>query len=46
MEADYKPKGWLGLILGSRLWYAFWAEGESDEDWEAAAVREHVEAET
>ena len=20
MEADYKPKGWLGLILGSRLW--------------------------
>ena len=23
MEDGYKPKGWLGMILGTRLWYAF-----------------------
>ena len=23
LEADYKPKGWLGLIMGSRLYYSF-----------------------
>jgi hypothetical protein len=22
MQKDYSPKGWLGLILGTRLWYA------------------------
>ena len=21
MQNDYSPKGWLGLILGTRLWY-------------------------
>eukprot|EP01050_Picozoa_sp_SAG11_P051153 SAG11_NODE_28914_length_316_cov_0.930876_1_plen_104_part_11 len=29
MVADYKPRGWLGMILGSRLYYAFY--GELDE---------------
>jgi hypothetical protein len=24
MQKDYSPKGWLGLILGTRLWYAMW----------------------
>ena len=23
MEARYKPKGWLGLIMGTRLYYSF-----------------------
>ena len=23
LEADYKPKGWLGLIMGSRMYYSF-----------------------
>ena len=22
IQKDYSPKGWLGLILGTRLWYA------------------------
>ena len=22
MQKDYSPKGWLGLILGTRMWYA------------------------
>ena len=22
MQKDYSAKGWLGLILGTRLWYA------------------------
>jgi hypothetical protein len=25
MQKDYSPKGWLGLILGTRLWYAIYA---------------------
>ena len=24
MQKDYSPKGWLGLILGTRLWYSMW----------------------
>ena len=23
MEPNYKPRGWLGLIMGTRLYYAF-----------------------
>jgi hypothetical protein len=23
MQKDYSPKGWLGLILGTRMWYAY-----------------------
>jgi hypothetical protein len=22
LQKDYAPKGWLGLILGTRMWYA------------------------
>jgi hypothetical protein len=22
MQKGYKPQGWLGLILGTRMWYA------------------------
>jgi hypothetical protein len=33
MEKDFSPKGWLGLILGTRMWYAFW---EADQDDDAA----------
>jgi hypothetical protein len=22
VQQDYKPQGWLGLILGTRMWYA------------------------
>ena len=31
MTDGYSPKGWLGLILGTRLWYAMW-EAENDDD--------------
>jgi hypothetical protein len=31
MQKDYSPKGWLGLIMGTRLWYQFW-DAESDDD--------------
>ena len=24
LEEDYRPKGWLGMILGVRLWYGFY----------------------
>ena len=24
MEEGYRPTGWLGLILGARLWYPFY----------------------
>ena len=36
MQKDYAPKGWLGLILGTRLWYAMW---DVDEDDDAAFER-------
>ena len=22
MQNNYQPKGWLGLLLGTRMWYA------------------------
>ena len=22
MQKDYSPKGWLGMLLGTRMWYA------------------------
>ena len=31
VQNDYSPKGWLGLILGTRVWYAMW-EAEKDDD--------------
>eukprot|EP01052_Picozoa_sp_SAG31_P024091 SAG31_NODE_2026_length_6641_cov_3.312290_2_plen_236_part_00 len=35
VQQNFKPKGWLGLILGTRLWYAFWdAEQDSDDAFE------------
>ena len=36
LEADYKPKGWLGLIMGSRLYYSF----HGDDDVQTEAVFE------
>ena len=27
MEENYKPDGWLGIILASKLWYKFWSKG-------------------
>jgi hypothetical protein len=36
MQKDYSPKGWLGLILGTRLWYAMW---DADQDDDAAFER-------
>ena len=24
LEEGYRPKGWLGMILGVRLWYGFY----------------------
>ena len=31
LTEGFKPKGWLGLILGTRMWYAFW-DADQDED--------------
>jgi len=31
MQKDYSPKGWLGLILGTRMWYSMW-DVEKDDD--------------
>ena len=40
MQENYKAKGWLGLILGTRLWYPFFgAEGDG-----AAAFEKRVDA--
>jgi hypothetical protein len=30
-QQDYSAKGWLGLILGTRLWYPMW-DAEKDDD--------------
>ena len=38
LEASYRPKGWLGIMLGSRLYYEFTeAVLGSGEDWERIA---------
>ena len=35
MEDSYRPKGWLGMLVGVRLWYGFFgATLESDEVFE------------
>lgn len=31
LEENYNPKGWLGLLLGTRLWHPFFA-AESDDN--------------
>jgi hypothetical protein len=31
MQKDYSANGWLGLILGTRMWYAMW-DAEQDDD--------------
>jgi len=31
VQEDYKPQGWLGLIMGTRMWYAMW-DAEKDDD--------------
>ena len=35
LTEGFKPKGWLGLILGTRVWYGFWdADAEDDSAFE------------
>jgi len=36
MSKGYSAKGWLGLILGTRVWYGFW---DADQDDDAAFER-------
>ena len=31
MEANYRPRGWLGLIMGTRLYYAFFGKELEEE---------------
>ena len=31
MEKNYAPRGWLGMILGTRVWYAFFDSIKEDE---------------
>jgi hypothetical protein len=40
MQQDYKPQGWLGLILGTRMWYAMWSADQDDD----AAFESRVDA--
>ena len=32
MQEDYKAKGWLGMLLGVRLWYGFFGATLASED--------------
>ena len=32
MERGFKPKGWLGLILGTRLYYRFYPSAVETDD--------------
>ena len=32
LAADYKPNGWLGMLLGARLWYGFFGPTLEDEE--------------
>ena len=32
MQANFKARGWLGLLLGARLWYPFWDADQDDDD--------------
>eukprot|EP01047_Picozoa_sp_COSAG01_P013891 COSAG01_NODE_664_length_14417_cov_18.499022_7_plen_199_part_00 len=37
LEEDYVPRGWLGLILGTKLWFAFYGDAlASDASFETA----------
>jgi uncharacterized membrane protein YgcG len=40
MQKDYAPKGWLGMILGTRMWYRLW-DAQQDDD---AAFEHHLDA--
>eukprot|EP01052_Picozoa_sp_SAG31_P032143 SAG31_NODE_3491_length_4203_cov_2.510478_5_plen_186_part_00 len=31
MQENFRPSGWLGLLMGTRMWYSFW-EAEKDDD--------------
>eukprot|EP01052_Picozoa_sp_SAG31_P033152 SAG31_NODE_3711_length_3960_cov_5.475265_5_plen_482_part_01 len=31
MQKDYTPKGWLGMLVGTRLWYPFYGAADEDE---------------
>ena len=31
MEKNYKATGWLGLMLGTRMWHAMWDAAEDDD---------------
>ena len=32
VQKDYKAKGWLGLVLGARLWHSFWDADKDDNE--------------
>eukprot|EP01047_Picozoa_sp_COSAG01_P136665 COSAG01_NODE_67058_length_268_cov_0.615385_1_plen_69_part_10 len=40
MAEGYKARGWLGIILGSRLWYGFYPSGVASD----AAFEEKMNA--
>ena len=31
MQKDYSPQGWLGMLLGTRMWYAMWGADQEDD---------------
>ena len=32
MEANYRPRGWLGLIMGTRMYYKFFGKELEEEE--------------
>jgi hypothetical protein len=40
-EGNYKPRGWLGIIMGARLWYAFHPGVLKDDDDAALDAKIH-----
>ena len=39
MAQDYKPDGWLGMLLGSQLWYNFFDESKFEQQMEALCIK-------
>ena len=36
---NFKPDGWLGMLLGSQLWYNFFDESKFEQQMEALCIK-------
>ena len=39
LAQDYTPDGWLGMLLGSQLWYNFFDESKFEQQMEALCIK-------